>query len=409
MEYRTKEIRMLEGTRRGNPRACAAFGEREARDTRRFHQSIPAYAPSRLVALDCLARRCGVKGIYVKDESTRFGLKAFKGLGGSYAMFRILCDRFGLDPATADLRDFQKAEIRRRCAAIRFVTATDGNHGKGVSWAARLFGCEANVYLPAGTVEARRKAIEEAGNAKAEITAFSYDRTVAYAAKQAEENGWILIQDTSWDGYEQYPKWIIDGYLTLGAEAVEQLGGEAPTHVFLQAGVGAMAGGILAYLHNRYPQAPPIAVIAEPTQAACIYESVRIGDGEPHTVRDDGSTIMAGLNCQTPCGVIWPILRDCAAFFCACEDSVAERGMRAYANPIGDDEPIVSGESGSVTLGLLLGILERDDLKNLLRLGKDSVILLLNTEGDTDPEGYRRVVGAQNADAQQKCEEGVAE
>jgi len=370
----------------------AAFSDAKAAETLRFHRSIPVYAETRLVSMQSLAKQAQVRAVFVKDESSRFGLKAFKGLGGSYCMFRILCERFGLNPAEADYTSLLREDIRKACGEITFATATDGNHGKGVSWAAKLFGCKARVFMPKGTVEARRRAIEEAGSAIAEITEWNYDRTVRYAASLAEQNGWILIQDTAWDGYEQYPSWIIEGYLTLAAEAVSQMNGLSPTHIFLQAGVGSMAAGIEAYFINRNKKNPPLVSIVEPKASACIYESALAGDGKAHTVTGNPVTIMAGLNCGTPCSTIWPILRDCSAYFCVCDDAVTEQGMRAYAHPARTDAAVVSGESGAVTYGLLLSILESEELRSLFRINKDSVVLLISTEGDTDPDGYRRVV-----------------
>ena len=392
MEYQFKDLSVLQNEKPAQAGQYIQCNKTVAADVMRFHKSMPVYAPTRLVSLKERAAAHHVKGIYVKDESSRFGLNAFKGLGGSYAMFRILCEKLGLDPAVTSFRDFQKEEVRKQCKNIHFVTATDGNHGKGVSWAAKLFGCNATVFMPKGSAEARRVAIEEAGNATAEITEFNYDQAVEYSWSLAQKNGWILIQDTAWDGYEQYPEWIIDGYLTLAAEAVVQLGSTVPTHVFLQAGVGAMAGGILEFLLSCYQNEPPIMTIVEPTEAACIYHSVKAGDGLTHTIEGNPSTIMAGLNCGTPCRLIWPSVRDKAAFFCACNDIITEEGMRAYANSVGGDKAIVAGESGAVTFGLTNRILQDETLRNLFRITADSVILLINTEGDTDPEGYRNIV-----------------
>ena len=248
--------------------ACLAFAEETAQSALRFHRSLPAYQATPLLSLASAAAAYQVDSILVKDESWRFGLNAFKGLGGSYCMFRILCDRLDLDPTTSDYNTFLIDEIRTRCAKIEFATATDGNHGKGVSWAAKLFGCRAHVFLPRGSVEARRRAIEEAGSAVAEITDFNYDETVRYAASLAEQFGWILIQDTAWEGYEQIPRWIIEGYLTPASEAEVQMAGKKPTHLFLQAGVGAMAGGVAAYFLTRFQDAPPLVTIVEPEEAA---------------------------------------------------------------------------------------------------------------------------------------------
>lgn len=395
MEYRFKDFRILQNEKSfpaNMARRYPPFDKTVAADVIRFHKSLPGYAPAPLAALQEQAAAFGIKGIYCKDESHRFGLNAFKGLGGSYAMFRILCEKLGLDYKTADYRYFQKDEVRKQCAKIHFVTATDGNHGKGVSWAAQLFGCNATVFMPKGSVEARRVAIEEAGNATAEITEFNYDQAVEYSWDLARKNDWILIQDTAWDGYEQYPEWIIDGYLTLAAEAAEQLGNIIPTHVFLQAGVGAMAGGVLDFLLSCYRDKPPVMTIVEPTEAACIYHSAKSRDGRCHSIDGNPVTIMAGLNCGTPCRVTWPAIRDKATFFCACDDIITEEGMRAYANPIGSDKAIIAGESGAVTYGLLNRILQDNTLRNLFRINADSVVLLINTEGDTDPEGYQRIV-----------------
>ncbi len=369
------------------------FTGKQAENVLRFHRSLPVYRETPLRSLQCAAERHRVRAILVKDESQRFGLKAFKGLGGSYCIFRVLCERIGLDAETADYSSFQREEIRRACAGMEFITATDGNHGKGVSWAAGLFGCKAHVLMPKGTVEARRQAVEDAGSAVAEITDFNYDETVRYAAFLAERNGRILVQDTSWEGYEKVPAWIIEGYLTLAEEAAQQMNGLLPTHVFLQAGVGSMAGGIESWLMDRYRARRPLVTIAEPAAAACIYQSALAGDGKAHSVAGNPETIMAGLNCGTPCSLVWPILRDCSAAFCACDDSVTELGMRAYARPDGTDPVIVSGESGAVTYGLVRSILQSEELRERFRITRDSVILLINTEGDTDPAGYRRVVG----------------
>ena len=395
MEYRFKDFRILQNEKSfpaNMARRYPPFDKTVAADVIRFHKSLPGYAPAPLAALQEQSAAFGIKGIYCKDESHRFGLNAFKGLGGSYAMFRILCEKLGLDYKTVDYRYFQKDEVRKQCAKIHFVTATDGNHGKGVSWAAQLFGCNATVFMPKGSVEARRVAIEEAGNATAEITEFNYDQAVEYSWDLARKNDWILIQDTAWDGYEQYPEWIIDGYLTLAAEAAEQLGNIIPTHVFLQAGVGAMAGGVLEFLLSCYRDKPPVMTIVEPTEAACIYHSAKSRDGRCHSIDGNPVTIMAGLNCGTPCRVTWPAIRDKATFFCACDDIITEEGMRAYANPIGSDKAIIAGESGAVTYGLLNRILQDNTLRNLFRINADSVVLLINTEGDTDPEGYQRIV-----------------
>ncbi len=374
-----------------------AFGMEAARAARAFHRQLPGYQETSLVCLSSLADKLGVKGIYTKNEAKRFSLNAFKGLGGSYAMFRILCRRLGLDPAETSLEKLQSPKYQEVIRSTVFVTATDGNHGRGVSWAGGIFGCPVHVYMPMGSVEARAEAIRRVGPARVTITNKNYDDTVSYAMEQSRSNGWYLIQDTAWDGYEEIPAWIIQGYLTMASEAFEQLeqAGERPTHLFLQAGVGAMAGGVLGYAAHYYGEQKPVTILVEPSAADCIYRSALAEDGKAHSVEGNPVTIMAGLNCGTPCKITWPILRDFAEFYCSCPDYVAAHGMRVYAGEETDGEAVVSGESGAATMGALSLILERTELteiKEAMGLTSDSVILLINTEGDTDPEGYRNIV-----------------
>ncbi len=373
------------------------FSFEAAEAARNFHRGIQGYVETPLVALDGLARTLGVKGIYVKDEAKRFSLNAFKGLGGSYAMFRILCEILNLDPEKTQLSDLLRGEAKEKIREITFVTATDGNHGRGVSWAAGLFGCKAYVFMPAGSAKARAEAIRDAGPARVTITNMNYDDTVNYALEQSEKNGWYLIQDTAWDGYEKIPAWIIQGYLTMALEITEQLEakGQTPTHVFLQAGVGAMAGGVLGFLAEKYVSRKPVVTIVEPEAANCIYRSAKAGDGKAHSVEGMPETIMAGLNCGTPCAITWPVLRDYAEYYMSCPDFAAAHGMRVYAEPVGEDKRIISGESGASTMGAMCLLMQNkafDLVRKDMGLDEDSVILLINTEGDTDPEGWKRIV-----------------
>lgn len=365
---------------------------------RHLHCSATAYRETPLVSLEVLAKKLGVKGIFVKDESYRFGLNAFKGLGGIYALACVICEKLGLDIHTTKFSDLQQPLVRESVSHMIFVTATDGNHGKGVAWAAGQLGCKAYVYMPKGSSPYRAQAIQNAGKAEVTVTDMGYDDTVRYARHMSEEHGWTLIQDTSWNGYETIPKRIIQGYTTMAYEAVHQLGEygvKAPTHIFLQAGVGAMAGGITGFMVNYYEKQRPVIVIAEPEDAACIFESARKEDGGPHEAAGSGETIMAGLNCGEPCTITWPILRDYANFYAACPDYVAARGMRQLAAPWGNDKKVISGESGAVTMGLLTMLMESWELeeeKVMMGLNEESVILLFNTEGDTDPASYHRIV-----------------
>lgn len=391
-ETKTANTIVLSTDRKGSP--GSPFDQKAAENALRFHRDLPMYEETRLVSLRTAANQLGVKAIHLKDESTRFGLKAFKGLGGSYAVFRILCDKLNMDYRTAVFSDFMTDENREKCSEVIFVTATDGNHGRGVAWASSLFGCKAYVYMPAGSTEARRKAIEDAGAEKAVICDLNYDKVVQFARRQAEESGWTLIQDTSWEGYEKIPQWIVEGYLTMAAEICEQLDRDVPTHVFLQAGVGAMAGGILGYLSNAFVANEPVFTIVEPMTVACLYESAKAGDGSIRSISGDPVTIMAGLNCGTPCSITWPTIRDRAGFYCACADEVSKDAMRELSRFPNEEERVVAGECGAVTYGVLKEIIKDNALKREMGIDEESIILLISTEGDTDPEEYVKIVNS---------------
>lgn len=363
-----------------------------------IHHALDSYKPTPLVSLEGMAKRLGVKAVFIKDESQRFGLNAFKGLGGLYALTRVICRELGINVDKISFEKLQKPCWKEQIQNMVFVTATDGNHGKGVAWAASQLGCEAHVYMPAGSSKLRAEAIRSFGKTEVQIMDTSYDDTVRYASDMASKHGWHLIQDTSWNGYEEIPAWIIQGYTTMAEEAASQLntaGYTRPTHVFLQAGVGAMAGGVLGYLANRYETNRPFFGIVEPVHMACIYQSAKTDDGNPHPAADTGPTIMAGLNCGEPCTITWPILRDLADCYYACPDFIAAYGMRLLGAPEPGDAQVISGESGAVTTGLvnvLAGKEEFRELKNLTGLDENSVILLFSTEGDTDPVHYRKIV-----------------
>ena len=395
-EWTIHHISILENREPAQSEIPSLFCDAGARATRAFHEQISSYEKTPLVGLPNLAARWHIRGIYVKDESKRFFLNSFKGLGGSYAMFRIICERLGLDPAQTSLKELTGDAYREQLKQLEFVTCTDGNHGRGVSWAAGLFGCRAHVYMPYGTQEVRAEAIRRVGPAEVEITDLSYDDTVRHAREMSEKHGWILIQDTAWEGYEKIPAWIIQGYLTMASEAAEELDRLQiqPTHIFLQAGVGAMAGGVLSYFANRCGKRKPVFAIVEPDVADCFYRSAKAGT--VCSVEGAPTTIMAGLNCGTPCKIIWPLILDYAEFYISGPDEMAADGMRTYAAGLGGDPGIISGESGAATLGAAQQILEGPgfaEVKEAMGFNETSVLLLINTEGDTDPANYRRIVG----------------
>ena len=382
--------------RRGSRlRADLTLTSPEAADrVRAFHAGLPGYAPTPLADLKELAARLGVARLWVKDESQRFGLNAFKALGGSYAIAMELARRLGRPLEELSFDDLCGPEAQEKLGKLTFVTATDGNHGRGVAWAARKLGHSSVVYMPKGSALERLENIRAQG-ADAEITDMNYDDAVRLAARMAEEKGWILVQDTAWPGYEEIPAWIMQGYTTLAEEIAEQLEGEIPTHLFLQAGVGSFAGAALGAFAARWGEKYPITCVVEPDKADCHYRTAKADDGQLHFVTGDMDSMMAGLCCGEPCTISWEILDSYADGFLSCGDEYSALGMRLLGRPQGDDPRVISGESGAVGAGVLAAILQEErltDLRRALNLGPNAKVLLISTEGDTDRENYKKIL-----------------
>ncbi len=363
-----------------------------------FHQSFPQYQVTPLTRLSEMARYLGLASIHVKDESYRFGLNAFKVLGGSFAMAKYIAGQTGRDVSQLDYQTLTSDKLREEFGQATFFTATDGNHGRGVAWAANKLGQKAVIFMPKGTTKSRLDNILKE-NAQATIEELNYDDCVRKAASYAAKTPHgVVVQDTAWEGYEEIPSWIMQGYGTMAMEADTQLhedGCEAPTHVFIQAGVGSLAGAVQGYFANRYPENPPIVTVVESDMADCLYQGAKAGDGAPRNVGGDMQTIMAGLACGEPNIISWDILKNHVKAFVSCPDWVAAKGMRMLAAPIKGDRPVTSGESGAVTFGLLAAIMtmpELADLKEALQLNEQSRVLLFSTEGDTDPDRYKAIV-----------------
>lgn len=363
----------------------------------RFHAGIDGYCPTPLVSLEQQAKRLGLGALLVKDESKRFGLNAFKVLGGSYAIAKYLCGKLELPMDEQAFTRLCAPEAKAVLGEITFVTATDGNHGRGVAWAAREFGHRAVVYMPKGTAPERLENIRKLG-AEAEIMPFNYDDAVRHANRMAEERGWILVQDTAWPGYEEIPTHIMQGYTTIASEIEQQLeqsGLPKPTHLFMQAGVGSVAGGLSGYFAAQWGEECPAIVIVEPDRADCLFRTAQANDGTIHIVTDDMDSMMAGLCCGEPCTISWDIIRECATAFVSCGDGYAARGMQMLGRPLDGDASVISGESGAVTAGVVQGIMTEERLRPLkeqLGLDETSCVLVISTEGDTDQENYRKVL-----------------
>lgn len=370
-------------------------------DIMNLHRLLPGYKPTPLVSLPALAKILGVGEIWVKDESYRFDLQAFKIMGASYAIYRFMkreWERCSTEPF--DIRRII-GEGSEGSWAGRYTlcTATDGNHGRAVAWMARRLSQQAVIYMPKGTVPARIQNIENEG-ARVEIVDGTYDEAVCRAAEDAERNGWQVISDTAYSGYTVIPEYIMAGYTTMFREMEPTVHPEntpAVDVVILQGGVGSFTASAAWYYADRYGENRPELITVEPTEAACLLESISSASGAITPCTGSFRTIMAGLNCGIPSLLAWPFIKDGVDLFVAITDDYAIDAMRRYYHPYGDDPHIVSGESGAAGLGALLALMSDDSLgeaREKIGLGPRSRILLFNTEGATDPEHFRRVVGA---------------
>jgi diaminopropionate ammonia-lyase len=366
-------------------------------DVTAFHRLLPGYRPTPLVALPALARALGVKAIWVKDESYRMGLSAFKVLGASYAIYRFLKGEWESQREKPfNIGDILKAGADSPIASkYRFCTATDGNHGRAVAWTAKRLFQKSVIYMPKGTVPSRIQNIESEG-ARVEIIDGTYDDAVHKMAEDAAKNGWEVIADTAYPGYMTIPGWIMAGYLTMFTEMEPEIHPQAAPDVdvvFMQAGVGSFAAAGTWYYVNRYGADRPKLISVEPVEAACLLESIE--KGTVTSSRGSFKTIMAGLNCGTLSLLAWPIIRDGMDMMMAISDRYAIQAMRRFYRPDGDDPHIISGESGAAGLGALLALVQDKNLheaQEKLDIGPKSRILLFNTEGATDPAHFEKVI-----------------
>lgn len=363
-----------------------------------FHRSLPGYEPTPLRELPALAFRLGLGAVLVKDEAKRFGIKAFKALGASYAMYRFLKKQWRfrfITPFTP--ASFQDAGLLTELGSFTFCAATDGNHGRAVAWTAKKLGQKAVIYMPADSVPARVENICDEG-AEVVLVTGTFDDCVKRCAADAAKNGWHAISDTAYPGYREIPGWILLGYTTIFAELegiLHQPGKAGVDVVILPAGVGGLAAAGAFYYSKHYGADRPALICVEPVSSDCFLESVRFGKGEALPTRGLQTSIMAGLNCGVPSPLAWPIVRDAMHFFLAVGDEYVVQAMRRYYNPLGTDLRIISGESGASGLAALLALTGSEKLSAVrakLPLGSNSRVLLLNTEGDTDPVNFQKIV-----------------
>jgi len=357
----------------------------------------PGYRPTNLLSLAGLAASLGLGGIWYKDEGSRFGLGSFKALGGAYAVYRLLAaavkQATGREPSSAELMAGAHRDI---VGAMTVTTATDGNHGRSVAWGAQQFGCRCVIYLHATVSEGRSDAIARYG-AEVRRVEGNYDDSVRRAAADASANGWLVVSDTSYDGYMEVPKTVMEGYGLIAMEVLDELPADArPTHLFVQGGVGGLAAALTAALWQRLGLDRPQVVVVEPDAADCLFLSAI--NGKPTKVEGDLDTLMAGLAAGEVSLLAWDILDRGANAFVTVPDEAAISAMRALAQGVEDDPPVVGGEAGVGGLAGLLAVATDPKSARTLSLGPLSRVLVIGSEGDTDPELYERLVGLSGAE-----------
>ena len=354
--------------------------------------SWPGYAPTPLVQLPALARTLGLGAIHYKDERGRFGLRSFKALGGAYAVANVLRGKVAEATARADIgsRDLLSGKFADVVGEATVTCATDGNHGRSVAWGAQLFGCRCVIFVHEHVSQGRRDAIAHYGAEVREVKG-NYDDAVRHAAATAAANGWTVVSDTSYPGYRDIPLDVMHGYGVMAAEIAQAFGEEPPTHVFAQAGVGALAAAICASFWLHWEARRPSFIVVEPTSADCVTQS--LAAGHPVVVGGSLDTVMAGLACGEVSELAWEILHHGANAAVAVDDAYALEAMRTLAFPATGEPAIVTGETGGTGLAALLAARDHPQVRETLQLTDRSTVLLLGSEGDTDPRIYLEVVG----------------
>ncbi|MCY3673108.1 MAG: diaminopropionate ammonia-lyase [Alphaproteobacteria bacterium] len=351
------------------------------------------YAPTPLFGLDGLAGALGLAKVLYKDEGPRFGLGSFKALGGAYAALLVLrremSGAVGRPVSPAEVREGRHAELASR---ITLVTATDGNHGRSLAWGCRRFGAACRIYIHAGVSGARAEAMRALGAEVIRIDG-NYDDSVRLSREEAEANGWFAVSDTSWPGYIETPRDVMAGYGVMVKEVSDALD-RPPTHAFLQAGVGGLAAAVAAGLRQHWGGASPRIVVVEPELAACLFESARAGGMTD--IRIEEETLMAGLSCGEPSALAWEVLAEEAGDFLTVPESLVGPAMRLLARPLEHDPAIEAGESAVAGLAALIVAARSEDMRQRLGLDGESRVLLIGSEGATDPESYVAIMGGKN-------------
>ncbi len=377
----------------GNPKPGeAAYSVLSQQDFAMAQAEITAwegYEATPLVSLSGLASGIGVDRIDYKHEGPRFGLGSFKALGGSYAALRVLqrelSKRLGQDVSLEEIRE---GAHKQACAGITLVSATDGNHGRSLAWGCQRFGAPCRIYIHAEVSEGRAAAMRELGAEVIRIDG-DYDASVLLAKQEAEDNGWFVVSDTSWEGYTEPPRDVMAGYSVMTREACEALE-QPPTHVFLQGGVGGLAASVAAALRQFYGAESPRVVIVEPELAACLFDSAKAGKATNFAIKEE--TIMAGLSCGEPSEMAWEILAEEATDFVTIPDSIVAPAVRLLANGETGDPVVEAGESAVAGLAALIAACKAPEMKKTLGLDESARVLLIGSEGVTDPAIYAAIM-----------------
>ena len=373
-----------------DPADAGTLGMKAAEEVERYLTYRDNHAPTPLHSLPALASELGVGSLYIKDEGFRLALGSFKALGGSYAVIRLVLEEAGRRLGrSVDVVELHTPEVHAVAAGMTVACATDGNHGRSVAQGAQLVGARAAIFVHSGVSDERVTAIARFGAQMIRVEG-TYDDSVAEAARVASENGWTVVSDTSWPGYERIPGLVMQGYTAMVREALRQLP-ELPTHVFVQSGVGGVAAAVAGHLALALGDQRPTFVVVDPARAACLFETARAG----HPVKIDHSepTVMAMLECYEPSLVAWRVLSRVADAFMMVDEEDAVAVMNCLARPAGNDPAIVAGESGGAGLAGLIRAATSSDIRAELGLNEASRIFVINTEGATDPERYAQWVG----------------
>ena len=347
--------------------------------------SWDGYKPTPLHNFSDMAKDTGVELIVYKDENPRFTLKSFKALGGAYAVANLLIQKLKENGIDANSSDLIAGTHRDFTSKITVCCATDGNHGRSVAWGAQKFGCNCEIYIHRNVSVAREKAIAKYGADVNRIKG-NYDDSVRLAAEVAEKNSYTVVSDTSYEGYTDIPKDVMQGYTVMVDEALKQMD-TVPTHVFLQGGVGGFPAAVVSFLVESLEN-PPKFVVVEPVNADCLFQSAK--NGKPTAVHGELDTIMAGLACGEVSVLAWAILESYVSHFMTITDNSIPEAMKLLSNR---DVPIVAGESAVTGLAGFLIASNSKELREKLMINENSKILFFGTEGDTDEEMYEKLVG----------------